>query len=229
MPSDKPQNLFRSLDIAQSLIIYPKLRRNAEKHFKAAETLAGISDYANGIAHLILGSEELVKSFVILLQAYDFPVKKIANYDKLFTNHTARHNLLKEFYTIYMFISGVIQWPKWNAKRSTFENVVQVLLYGTRMVSDSFQNHIWWNEADKMKQNCFYLDYNSKGIEDPIVFDKKAFEVANDFRQKLKKDLRLMTLIIEHAQPNDLNELKQAFINGDMIEQIDESITRKRQ
>jgi hypothetical protein len=76
MASDRPQNMFRRLDIKGFRKIYPKLRKNADQHFHAAELLVKTGDYANSIAHLILGSEELVKSFMLVLQAYDFPVKR---------------------------------------------------------------------------------------------------------------------------------------------------------
>jgi len=228
MASDRPQNLFRSLDAKASSEIYPKLRKNADRHFKAAELLNKSGDSSNAIAHLILGSEELVKSFVLVLQAHDFPVKKIASYDKLFTHHVARHNLLKEFYSMYSFIAGVIARPRWNKERSTLENVTKVILYGLNILNHSIQNHAWWNEADKLKQNCFYLDYTTNGIADPAIFDQAGFNTADNFSQKFRKDLRLMTVIIEKATPEDIAELKTVFIDTGLIEQIDESITRKK-
>lgn len=228
MPSDKPTNLFRSLDAQGSMQIYPKIKKNAEQHFNAAELLAGAGDQANGIAHLILGSEELVKSFVLFLQAYDFPIKKVANYDMLFSRHYARHNLLKEFYSIYRFIAGVLQWPKWNKDHSFLSNLVKVLRYGSDVLNIVVHNHGWWDQADELKQRCFYLDYTSLGLNDPATFDLKAFEEARALTKKFREDLGLMVVIIERASPEDLNELRQAFVTTGMTEQINESITRKK-
>jgi len=56
-----------------------KVRQNARQHFAAAKLLANSKDYGNGIAHLILGAEELVKSAILLLQGLDFPVRDIKN------------------------------------------------------------------------------------------------------------------------------------------------------
>jgi hypothetical protein len=43
----------------------------------------------------------------LLLQGLAFPVKEIKGYDKLFYNHTPRHNLLKECYSLYLFANAV--------------------------------------------------------------------------------------------------------------------------
>lgn len=176
MASDRPTNIFRSLDPNGCKEIYARLRQNAERHFKAAELLVQFDDYANGVAHLILGSEELVKSFVLVLQAYDFPVKKIANYDKLFTHHTARHNLLKEFHSVYRFIRGIVEWPEWKQEHSFLSNFSKALNYSIGILNNSVANYEWWDKADQMKQHCFYLDYNNRGTVDPANIDRKAFE-----------------------------------------------------
>jgi len=228
MASDRPTNIFRSLDGKGSKEIYPKLRKNADKHFKAAELLVNAGDFANSIAHLILGSEELVKSFVLVLQAYDFPVKKIANYDKLFTHHVARHNLLKEFYSIYRFITGIVEWPDWNKGSSFLSNFIKVLNYGVAVLNTSVENYEWWNNADQMKQHCFYLDYNTIGTFDPAAIDRKAYETTFNITKKFREDLRLMVILIERASAPALGELKEAFIFSGLVEQIDESIMRKK-
>ncbi|RFZ94141.1 AbiV family abortive infection protein [Mucilaginibacter conchicola] len=228
MASDKPTNLFRSLDAEGCKHIYPKVKKNADRHFNAAELLVQSGDYANSVAHLILGSEELIKSFVLVLQAYEFPVKKIANYDKLFTHHTARHNLLKEFYSVYRFIRGIVEWPEWKQGQSFLSNFSKVLSYSVNILNNSIANYEWWDKADQMKQHCFYLDYNSRGTVDPISIDHNAFETTRTITHKFREDLRLMVIIIERASSEDLATLKDAFVSTGMTEQIDESITRKK-
>jgi hypothetical protein len=86
----------------------------------------------------------------------------------LFTLHVARHNLLKEFYSIYRFIVSVTEWPRWNKEKPFLTNFVKLIRYGVSILDDSVQNHDWWEQADIMKQRCFYLDYNTNGIADRI-------------------------------------------------------------
>lgn len=229
MPSDRPQSLFRSLSSAASREIYPKIKFNAEKHFRAAELLAAAQDYSNAIAHLILGSEELVKYILLVLQGYDFPVKKINDYDKLFTRHYARHSLLKEFYSVCLFLSGIINWPgKSPTKQSAGYNILKTIMHSIATINDSVQNHAWWGAADQLKQNCFYLDYTSEGIADPAIVDAVAYEQAHQLTTRFRDDLIVMAGFIEQANPKELTCLREAFTDAEINVQIDESITRKR-
>lgn len=64
--------------------VYPLIRRNAEMHFKSAKILSKVKEYPHAVSHLILGTEELIKSFVLLLENKQFNLRAIKGYKKLF-------------------------------------------------------------------------------------------------------------------------------------------------
>ncbi|WP_107830230.1 hypothetical protein ABZR88_11035 [Mucilaginibacter yixingensis] len=61
MPVDRPNNIFRSLDAKTCKTVYPKVRENADRHFKAAEVLAAVGDLATsypfGVYRLIIAQK----------------------------------------------------------------------------------------------------------------------------------------------------------------------------
>src|ERR1700753_2495645 len=131
------------------------IKNNAHSHFKASDILAATGDQANAIAHLILGSEELIKSFFLTLQSAGFPMRSIVNYNKLFYTHTARHNVVKELHSAFWFFSHLAEWPKRNSRHNTFQHYFMQFKYLVDSVNNALQNHVWWDRADKIKQNCF--------------------------------------------------------------------------
>ncbi|OJW17273.1 AbiV family abortive infection protein [Mucilaginibacter sp. 44-25] len=109
MASNTNKSIFRSLNQQQCKDTFELIRQNARRHFSAAQSLSSQSDFSNGVAHLILGTEELIKSAMLMLQGFGFPVRNIRNYDKLFYNHNARHKLLKEYYSVYLFVFNIVE------------------------------------------------------------------------------------------------------------------------
>lgn len=208
--------------------VYIVIKRNAISHFTAADLLATSGDHPNAIGHLVLGSEELIKSFFLMLQGSEFPVQTITNYNKLFYTHTARHNVLKELYSVYWFFTQLAEWPKRNKKHNTFQHYLMQFKYIVDTVNNSILNHGWWDRADKIKQNCFYVDHNQDGILSPDDFDQVKYNEANKFAGKLRQDLLEMMTDFENAPQGDIDALRASFDEIDLYQSISEAINRKK-
>ncbi|RKR80077.1 AbiV family abortive infection protein [Mucilaginibacter gracilis] len=228
MPVSKSVSKFRSLSKQQCLDVYPSIRLNAAKHFHAAKLLAANLDFGNGIAHLILGTEEQVKAAVLMLQAYDFPVRDIKNYDKLFYLHAARHNVLKEFHSIFVFADSVMKYRAVRQRTKGGDNFAKMFMDGLLAVKDGLENYQWWDSADKLKQNCFYLDYTDEGMIDPARIGVLQWETTFKFITKVTHDLQELTETIVGASGKELAEFRQQFIDGEIGDLMAESIVRKR-
>lgn len=226
--STKTNSKFRSLNKQQCCEVYPVIRQNAAKHFHAAKLLASHKDYGNGIAHLILGTEEQIKSIVLMLQGYDFPVRDIVYYDKLFYLHSARHNVLKEFHSIFVFADSISKYSAARKLKNNNETFGQMFMGGLQSVKKGVENYIWWDSADKLKQNCFYLDYTDEGLIDPAIIDEKQWNIALKFVSKFTLDLQVLMETVANATDRELANFRSQFIESEMVEMVSESINRKR-
>ncbi|MGZ3812303.1 MAG: AbiV family abortive infection protein [Mucilaginibacter sp.] len=229
MEATKAQSSFRSLTSQQCLDIYEPVRQNARKHFVAAQLLAKEEDYANGVAHLILGTEELIKSAMLMLQGFNFPVKDIRNYDKLFYNHTPRHNLLKECYSIYLFVFNIVErGPKRNKQQSRAQHWSQLFVHGLQSAKEGLENYEWWSNAEKLKQNCFYVDYIDKGFQHPSQIGKSHWNDTHHFVSRFTVDLNELMIKVANATPEKLNEYLNEFEDAELNSLFSESINRKQ-
>jgi AbiV family abortive infection protein len=221
---------FSNLDRQQCLNLYELVRQNARRHYVAADLLAKEQDFGNSVAHLILGAEELLKSAMLMLQGYDFPVTAIKNYDKLFYNHAARHNLLKECYSIYLFVFEIVKkGPAENPKHTRGQHWALLLIHGLQSAKKGIDNYEWWDRADKLKQNCFYVDYNDQGPVDPFKITEDDWLSAHQFVSAFTVDLNNLMIKIANAKPHELLEYQDEFNDAELTGLFSESINRKRQ
>jgi len=51
---------------------------------------------------------------------------------------------------------------------------------GLESAKEGLENYTWWDNADKLKQNCFYLDYKAEIIFDPAI-STKQWTTAHQF------------------------------------------------
>ncbi|WP_199139925.1 AbiV family abortive infection protein, partial [Pedobacter sp. ASV12] len=113
---------WTSLSHAQYQQTFLVAKENAERQFLCAEILAKAYQYQNAIAHLILGSEELVKSFWCLLMGRNINLKKLPWFTKLFYNHKIRHDLLKDFFSVYLLFFNTSL-----SKRKKSDGILRIL------------------------------------------------------------------------------------------------------
>jgi len=89
---------FVSISQKECLTFYKSVIENSDRHFKIAEILSHSKEYANAICHLILGTEELVKASILLLDGIGLDIRhNVSGVRKLFYNHPPRHFLSATF------------------------------------------------------------------------------------------------------------------------------------
>jgi len=177
--------------------IYPVIEQNAERHFRCATILAEASEHENAVAHLILGSEELIKAFCSLLAAKRCGVKQQSWVGKLFDHHKTRHDLIKDFFSIYLLFNASAN-ETW-ATSGFWTSVGKVFLN----VGIAAGNFLWWKKADNLKQRAFYVDYLG-GIVDPAAISIDDYESALRYVNTFKKDIKQFMREIKSASPKQL-------------------------
>lgn len=179
--------------------IYPVIEANAERHFRCAEVLAGAGEHQNAIAHLILGTEEQIKAFGTLLAAKQTGVKQQSWFGKLFYHHKTRHDLIKDFFSMYI----LFRLPdKANPKKGFWEKLGLGIIHAATAAGNFF----WWKEADDLKQRAFYVDYLGKVI-DPADITVDDYRKASGYVQLFKKEIGELMQEIVSASPKALAAL----------------------
>jgi AbiV family abortive infection protein len=176
--------------------IYPVVEANAQRHFRCADVLAGAGEHQNAIAHLILGTEELIKTFGTILAAKQTGVKQQSWFGKLFYHHKTRHDLIKDFFSIYM----LFRLPDMISSQKGFW---AKLGHGILHATTAAGNFFWWKEADDLKQRAFYVDYLGKVI-DPADITVDDYQKASRYVQLFKKEIGDLMREIASASPKEL-------------------------
>lgn len=179
---------FINLPKEGCLKIYPVVKANAERHFKVARVLSEVSEYPSAVAHLILGTEELIKALALLLEGKEFNFSTMTDYKKVFYNHSARHSILKEFFSVWLFCKTIIDLKK---KRNGEHSILYALRVGASILGgglEGVRNYEWWSAADKLKQNGFYVDYVN-GVISPDVIGEAAYNKANKIVMVILKQM----------------------------------------
>lgn len=76
---------FINLSKEDCLKVYPIVKANADRHFKVAKLLSEAEEYPNAVAHLILGTEELIKTLALFLKCKGFNFSTMKDYKRFFT------------------------------------------------------------------------------------------------------------------------------------------------
>ena len=189
-PKTPPIKSWTSLKPKEYANIFPIVIKNADRHFLCADILVQNDQPQNAISHLILGSEELVKSFWCLLMSRNVNLKQLPWFTKLFYNHKIRHGLLKDFFSVYLFFFNATL-PSRSKGDGLLKNI-QVLL--SRSIN-AYGNYNWWKRADDLKQQTFYVDFKD-GLLDPSSVTKADYDIALKYVTLFKDDLgRLITKV----------------------------------
>ncbi|KIA92279.1 hypothetical protein OC25_17765 [Pedobacter kyungheensis] len=204
-PKSQPVRSWTSLTPREYTDIVPIVIKNAKRHFLCADILAQNDQSQNAISHLILGSEELVKSFWCLLMSRNINLKQLPWFTKLFYNHKVRHELLKDFFSVYLFVFNSTL-PTRSKGDSLLKNI-QILL--SRSVS-AYGNYNWWKRADDLKQQTFYVDFKD-GILDPSSFTKADYHIALNYITLFKEDMGKLIAKVNSLSDQELHNLIDEF------------------
>jgi AbiV family abortive infection protein len=216
---------FINLPKEDCLKVYPIVKANADRHFKVASILSEAKEYPNAIAHLILGTEELIKTVALFLEGKEFNFSTMKDYKKIFYNHSARHSILKEFFSVWIFCKSIFDLKR---KKKGEHSIMYALGITTSILGaglEGLMNYEWWSTADKLKQNGFYVDYINKVISPDDIREpdyRKAHKIVTAFR----KDVRLFIGAVSLADQKQLAELKANFETAELKNLIEESIAR---
>ena len=223
-----PVILFINLSKAKCLEVYPVVKTNADRHFRIAKILSESKEHANAVSHLILGTEELIKALALFMEGKGFNFSTMPDYKKIFFNHSARHSVLKEFFSVWIFCKSLVELKKKKTSENSF-------LYGLRMVAEvlgagveGVTNYVWWNEADRLKQNGFYVDYKN-GMISPESIDEIDYSKALKITTAFRKDIRVFISALSAANEKDLKGLRSNFETTDIKNLIAEGIARSQQ
>jgi AbiV family abortive infection protein len=198
MTKNNQKNGWTSLSQVQYREAFQVAMRNAERQFLCAEILSTAGQHQNAIAHLILGSEELIKSFWCLLMGRNVDLKKLPWFTKLFYNHKIRHDLLKDFFSVYLlfFNSSLPKRKKSDGVLKTIGAFIgrSVTVYG---------NYRWWENADVLKQRAFYVDF-ADGIINPASISPSDYTRALNYVTLFRNDFNDMVTKIDSLSDNQL-------------------------
>lgn len=219
---------FVHLSQQKCLEVYPVVKANAERHVRIAKILAESAEYSNAVAHLILGTEELIKTLALFMEGKGFIISTVTDYRKLFYNHSARHSLLKEFFSVWIFCKGLLELKKRKKDEHSFVYGLKIVIEILGAGLEGIANYDWWDEADRLKQNGFYVDYKN-GIVSPEVIEISAYEKALKITAQFHQDADRLIAQLSVAGENELKELRSNFEKADIKSLLAESISRSQQ
>lgn len=207
-------------------LIYPIMGFNSDRHLRCAEILPYNSEFSNAIAHLILSAEEQIKSLVCLLVARGFKLKQMPWFSKLFKEHKIRHMLVKDLFTIWLFIQGFLELA--SQKDKGFWKAI--LIYAEQAALGALKAHAnyrWWEKADKLKQDCFYVDFGNP-IIDPARYQYQDYHNALSHVTTFKREVRKIMAIIKRTNEKDLRELEKQMRIVNFEEMLSETMGFKK-
>lgn len=216
---------FLTISLNECRKVYPVVKENAERHFRCAEILAAEKQFSNAIAHLILGSEELLKALALLLESEGFELRKAEGYKKLFSNHRVRHSILKEFYSVILFVKKITDLIEDKKKRHWFMQLLHIGITSLEGISEAIENHEWWNNADFLKQSCFYVDYANEVLS-PDKFNEEDFNKASKWVGAVRTDVRIIIIGFKKFSEAEKRDLKNQFHQIELPKLVEGSIKR---
>lgn len=213
---------FLHLSPEECLQVYPEIIKNAEEFYITAKLLAEANYYGKAVTHLILGAEEYIKSFCLFLEGNHFELRKLKGIKGIFYGHTARHNIIRDSFSVWMvakhFFSININETK--------NHFLQKTLHAMLSIIPAMSNHDWWAQADMLKQKGLYVDYQNQLIL-PSDLTKKDYEMALRFTQPIPKEVEQFIQNISRMSKQELKSFRDLFREADFESLIVESLHRK--
>lgn len=205
---------FLSLTAQECANVYPKIIKNGTRHIQSAKLLGDNEEYAHAIAHLILGSEELIKGVFLALESKGIIYRQLKNFKKIYFDHSTRHLILKDFYTYWLPLKTLIKI----FKRKKLESVSQmIIMYGADILGGvllTTTNKSWWDKADTLKQKCLYVDFKGVAIS-PSELGKSDFDQASIHINSLHEDVADFIHFLETVDQEILDDFRKNLNSRD--------------
>ncbi|MBX2925951.1 MAG: AbiV family abortive infection protein [Chitinophagaceae bacterium] len=170
---------FSNLTPKECLKVYPEVKKNADELYNAAKILANQGLYGKAISLLILGAEEYIKCFLLLLDGHRFNLRNVKKVNTIFKNHINRHSILRDTYSVWIAVKHLFSLPG----KSTSKDMLGAFLNTGLGIFSAMSNYDWWKQAgiglsrlDSMliiMTGCFFQQRLQKKIM------KRLFEEQN--------------------------------------------------
>ncbi|GGG24781.1 hypothetical protein GCM10011344_26820 [Dokdonia pacifica] len=228
---------FINLSKEKSKGLHQHIYNNAVRLQKDSQTLAKINEsYASASSLLILSSEEIIKSILVLLHSKGFRVYLLKDANRFFKDHVIRHNLQLFIETGMSLFQGLEKWDKRESERSlpvTSKNWLNKFLEFTSdallVISEASQTISRINDILKFndqKNAGFYVDYKNKILNPNEIISQKDYDSIVLIHARLKtfyKQLRIFfhPSITKHLSKKEINKIEEGlhlFINDGLKE-----------
>jgi len=205
---------------------------NAERHHQCAIHLSNIREFGIAQSYLILGVEEAIKSAFLYLKGIGIPLRQ-KQLNNLLFRHKPRHEIGGGVHVVFMVLFWVIDILKdtlekaaditppgiIQMRKQAFQKIIMELQKSAS--SDSFESEInrmvipvisWWENADMMKKNGFYVDFQNSNWISPQFIKKEDYlyslKIASDVIQNIKKGYHLIESQSETERMKMVSEMK---------------------
>ncbi len=227
---------FNNLTVEQAEQGFKHCAENADRLFKAGETLAKKEDYALGNSLLILASEEATKA-IFLYYKYQWN-GTLMEVQSLFTKHITRHNFAKEYYHFFHFqlitLMGQIAEHNKIAFTEEYFTELEKTEYAeaqtSRLVIEVFATQYdrlskfnpdkpsnrktlvkWFNKANERKERGFYVDHRKPNWITPSVITEEDYRQSHFITWNLVQ-LTLMLNTTGAKMKSDMDSFALTFV-----------------
>ena len=213
--------------------VYPEILANAARHRRCAAILATQQEYPNAMAHLILGTEELLKGLVILLESRGMRLRQIEGFKKIFSDHKSRHYVLRDLVPIWLVIKKIFEEfenPTAKSRLKTGAPSWWKVLIGAISVAkeglSGYMQYKFWNDADDLKQKALYVDFKDE-ISTPASATVGFYDIVNLQVEKVTKEVMKFIEEMENATPEESKAFIQKAMDDDFRELLSKTISGK--
>lgn len=221
---------FKQISPKEAYNSYQAVLDNGRSLIKAGTLLGKKGNYGVACSLLILGGEELVKSGVLFLLGHGVELMKIKEMEKVFFNHKVKHDtaFFPELIGIFEYFLQAQEIPK-NKKSSFLDNFGHFLnqalmvLSGLKQVGENLD---WWENADNLKKQGFYVDYKD-GLISPKEITKAQYDEANEIIKGLSIKIRVLPIIFRARSDDEKHRFVQ-MLNQGIDLKVEMSAERKK-
>lgn len=213
---------FLNLTPSECRKVYPGIMKNANEFYRSGNHLAGLKFYGKAISLLILGAEEYLKCLCIFLDGYGCNTRNISQVKNIFSKHSSRLKVSRDFLSVWAVAKYLVSFKITNSAR---ENLA---IYGKEVLNiftAQFQ-YDWWNDANMLKQNGLYADYNNS-LWLPAMLTSADYDRAKSYTDEVPKIMRSLINHVSSLNKKELNEFRENFKIAEFDQLIQEALQRK--
>ncbi len=223
---------FINLSREKSKGLHQHIYNNAIRLKRDSSTLAKVNEsYASASSLLILSSEEIIKSILVLLHSKEYRVYLLKDANRFFKDHIIRHNLQMLIETGMSLFQAVEKWDTRKSQRSIpvtskkwLNEALEFLSDTLYVVAETSQAMSRINDILKFndqKNAGFYVDYKNRILNPHEAISQKDYDSIVLIHARLitfYKQLRIFfhPSITKHLSKKEINEIEEGlhlFIN----------------